>query len=39
MDEQLLEEVLKILKPIDGVTWPSGRPEWNEGQDRIGEQL
>ncbi|MGG1879031.1 aldo/keto reductase [Paenibacillus cisolokensis] len=28
MDEQLLQEVLEILKPIDGATWPSGRPEW-----------
>lgn len=29
MDELLLKEVLEILKPIDGATWPSGRPEWD----------
>jgi len=28
MDEQLLQEVLDILKPIDGATWPSGRSQW-----------
>ncbi|MGN7761333.1 aldo/keto reductase [Paenibacillus sp. 22594] len=39
MNEQLLEEVLEILKPIDGATWPSGRPEWNEGPDQNGERL
>ncbi|WP_310832005.1 aldo/keto reductase [Paenibacillus pedocola] len=39
IDEQLLEEVLEILKPIDGATWPSGRPEWNEEQVQIGERL
>lgn len=30
MDKQLLAEVLDILKPVDGATWPSGRAEWNE---------
>ncbi|CAH1207881.1 Pyridoxal 4-dehydrogenase [Paenibacillus auburnensis] len=39
MDGQLLEEVLEILKPIDGATWPSGRPEWNEERDQTGERL
>ncbi|MNI08573.1 Pyridoxal 4-dehydrogenase [compost metagenome] len=39
VDEQLLEEVLEILKPIDGATWPSGRPEWNEERDQNGERL
>ncbi|GAA0134992.1 aldo/keto reductase [Paenibacillus sp. YSY-4.3] len=29
LDEQLLQEVLEILKPIEGKTWPSGRPEWS----------
>jgi aryl-alcohol dehydrogenase-like predicted oxidoreductase len=28
LDESLLKEVLEILKPIDGKTWPSGSPEW-----------
>ena len=39
MNVQLLEEVLEILKPIDGVTWPSGRPEWNEDNSQNGESL
>ncbi|QSF46246.1 aldo/keto reductase [Paenibacillus tianjinensis] len=39
MDEQLLKEVLEILKPIDGATWPSGRPEWDKERDQIGERL
>ena len=30
IDEQLLEEVLKILKPIHNATWQQGRPENNE---------
>ncbi|HSV13489.1 MAG TPA: aldo/keto reductase, partial [Tepidisphaeraceae bacterium] len=29
IDQQLLAEVLEILKPIHNVTWPSGRPENN----------
>lgn len=29
IDEQMLWEVLEILRPIDGATWPSGRPEWD----------
>ena len=28
LDENLLEEVLKILKPIHNETWPSGTREW-----------
>ncbi|MFC6651691.1 aldo/keto reductase [Paenibacillus rhizoplanae] len=39
INEQLLAEVLDILKPIDGATWPSGQPEWNEAQSRNGERL
>ncbi len=27
MDEQLLNDVLEMLRPIHNVTWPSGRPE------------
>ncbi|GIO66039.1 aldo/keto reductase [Paenibacillus cookii] len=34
LDEPLLREVLEILKPIDGATWPSGRPEWGEQPNR-----
>lgn len=30
MDQQLLAEVLDILKPIAKLTWQSGRPEYNE---------
>jgi L-galactose dehydrogenase len=30
MDQELLDEVLAILKPIQGRTWVSGRPEYNE---------
>ena len=29
MDEDLLQEVQEILKPIQNKTWPSGRPENN----------
>ena len=29
VDQQLLSEVLEILKPIHNQTWPSGRPENN----------
>jgi L-galactose dehydrogenase len=29
LDEELLAQVLGILKPIHNVTWPSGRPENN----------
>ncbi|UJF32375.1 aldo/keto reductase [Paenibacillus hexagrammi] len=29
MDEQLLREVLEILKPIQGKSWASGLPEYN----------
>jgi L-galactose dehydrogenase len=29
IDQELLREVLAILKPIQNVTWPSGRPENN----------
>jgi L-galactose dehydrogenase len=29
IDQELLMEVFEILKPIDGMTWPSGRPENN----------
>jgi aryl-alcohol dehydrogenase-like predicted oxidoreductase len=29
IDQELLAEVLKILKPIHNQTWPSGRPENN----------
>jgi L-galactose dehydrogenase len=29
LDEELLAQVLEILKPIHNVTWPSGRPENN----------
>lgn len=37
MDESLLREVLDILKPVDGATWPSGRPEWGgDPAGRIG---
>ncbi|GIP49655.1 oxidoreductase [Paenibacillus sp. J53TS2] len=32
IDERLLKEVLEILKPIDGATWPSGRAEWGGEQ-------
>ncbi|MEK3903844.1 MULTISPECIES: aldo/keto reductase [unclassified Paenibacillus] len=39
IDQQLLAEVRDILKPIDGATWPSGLPEWNEAQSRNGERL
>lgn len=28
-DEELLQEVLRILAPVHNVTWPSGRPENN----------
>ncbi|KWX70515.1 aldo/keto reductase [Paenibacillus jilunlii] len=39
MNEQLLEEVLDILKPVDGATWPSGRAEWNEERNQNGERI
>lgn len=29
LDQELLDGVLRILKPIHNVTWPSGRPENN----------
>jgi aryl-alcohol dehydrogenase-like predicted oxidoreductase len=29
LDEQLLEEVLRILAPLNNETWPSGRAEYN----------
>lgn len=39
VDEQLLQEVLEILKPIGGATWPSGLPEWGgEPARRSGER-
>jgi L-galactose dehydrogenase len=28
MDQQLLQEVLEILKPVHNLTWPSGHPEY-----------
>ncbi|ACX67036.1 aldo/keto reductase [Paenibacillus sp. FSL H8-0457] len=31
LDQTLLAEVLKILEPVQGRTWTSGRPEYNEG--------
>src|SRR5690606_14488823 len=31
LNQQLLADVLQILKPIANLTWPSGRPEYNEG--------
>lgn len=30
IDQELLEEVLALLKPIHNLSWPSGRPEYNE---------
>lgn len=39
MNEQLLEEVLEILKPVAGATWPSGRPEWNDDIEQNGDRL
>lgn len=35
LDEELLQEVLAILKPVHNQTWVSGRPEYNE---RIGSR-
>ncbi|WP_020616129.1 aldo/keto reductase [Paenibacillus daejeonensis] len=32
LDEQLLAEVLAILAPVQGRTWPSGRAEYNEAE-------
>lgn len=29
MDQELVEDVLTILKPIDGMSWSSGLPEYN----------
>jgi len=29
IDEELLVDVLRVLEPIQGETWPSGRPEYN----------
>ncbi|EHB67085.1 aldo/keto reductase [Paenibacillus lactis] len=31
LDQRLAAEVLRILEPIQGRTWISGRPEYNEG--------
>ncbi|MNC21341.1 Pyridoxal 4-dehydrogenase [compost metagenome] len=39
VNEQLLEEVLDILKPVDGATWTSGRAEWNEERNQNGERI
>jgi len=30
IDEELLRDVLELLEPVLGVTWVSGRPEYNE---------
>ncbi|MBM6384685.1 MAG: aldo/keto reductase [Paenibacillus sp.] len=40
LDEELLAEVLHILAPVHNVTWASGRPEYNDPQQRAakGEQ-
>ena len=27
LDQELLAEVREILAPVDGITWPEGRPE------------
>lgn len=35
MDEELLNEVLRILAPIHNVTWTSGRPEYNENRQQT----
>lgn len=35
MDEELLNEVLRILAPIHNVTWTSGRPEYNEKRQQT----
>ena len=29
-EEGILDEVLRILEPVKGLSWPSGRPENNE---------
>lgn len=36
LDESLLQEVLAILKPIAGATWPSGGAEWG-GASALGK--
>ncbi|CAM3459118.1 aldo/keto reductase [Saccharibacillus brassicae] len=33
LDEELLLEVLDILKPVHHLSWPSGRPEYNDAAD------
>ncbi len=33
MDEELLQDVLDILKPVHNQSWVSGRPEYNEGMN------
>lgn len=38
LDQQLLEEVMNILKPIANVSWPSGRSEYNEQLQGTAEQ-
>ncbi|WP_337035253.1 aldo/keto reductase [Paenibacillus illinoisensis] len=35
LDEELLAEVLRILTPIHNITWTSGRPEYNEPQQKA----
>lgn len=40
LDEELLAKVLRILAPVHNITWTSGRPEYNEPQQKAakGEQ-
>lgn len=35
IDEELLAEVLGLLKPIQGRTWESGLPRYNQGINRV----
>jgi aryl-alcohol dehydrogenase-like predicted oxidoreductase len=35
MDEELLAEVLELLKPVQGRTWESGLPRYNQGINRV----
>ncbi|MCM3205525.1 aldo/keto reductase [Paenibacillus illinoisensis] len=37
LDEELLAEVLRILAPVHNITWTSGRPEYNEPQQKAGK--
>ncbi|MBY0218241.1 aldo/keto reductase [Paenibacillus illinoisensis] len=37
LDEELLAEVLHILAPVHNITWTSGRPEYNEPQQKAGK--